>query len=698
MAIADPAGAGLVTAADDIVTSPHRFINRELSWLEFNRRVLAQAEDPHQPLLERLKFLAIHGSNLDEFFQVRVAGLNDQVAGEVATLTPDARTPLNQLDDIHTAVDSQLDTVARTWQSLRTELARAGVTLLGVDELDDSERRWAADFFEHQVFPVLTPLAVDLGRPFPFISNLSLNLGVVLRRGEEDLLFARVKVPPILPRFVELPAGGRFVRLEQLIAWHLGQLFPGTEIVDHVTFRVTRNGDLAIDEGEADDLLEAVEMELRRRRFRSVVRLEIENTISPMARSVLVDELDIREGDVYVSSLPLGLGDLWQLHALDRPDLKEPRWSSVPPPEFQGAEGPADVFEVLRRGDVLVHHPYTSFSGSVSEFIRQAALDPKVLAIKLTLYRTSGDSPIVESLIHAAEAGKQVAVVVELKARFDEEQNIEWARRLERAGVHVAHGLAGLKIHTKTALVVRRESSGIRRYCHIGTGNYNPKTARLYEDLGLLTADEAIGADLTQLFNYLTGYGSAIDYHRLLIAPDHLRRPLLEGIEGEAAMGADGRIVMKMNSLVDPEMIDALYAASCAGVSIDLIVRGTCCLRPGLPGLSENIRVRSIVGRYLEHSRCYFFANADGHGQPRYYIGSADLMQRNLDRRVEALVAVAEPALQRRLQRVLDAALADTALAWTLGADGTWTRIGDSDGVSIHDTLRELEAARAADA
>jgi polyphosphate kinase len=693
MAVAEPAAAG--TGLTALAGQPERFINREMSWLDFNRRVLAQAEDPHMPLLERLKFLAIHGSNFDEFFQVRVAGLNDQVAGEVTALTPDGRTPLEQLDAIHVAVDDQLAVVADTWESLLAALSDAGIDLVDFGDLTVTEHQWIGGFFQEQVYPVLTPLAVDLGRPFPFISNLSLSLGVILQ-SEGKPLFARIKVPPILPRFVALPDGQRFVRLEQVIAAHLDQLFPGTEIVDHVIFRVTRNGDLAIDEGEAEDLLEAVEIELRRRRFRSVVRLEVERSISPAARQVLIEELDIGDRDVYFSPLPLGLADLWQLHGLDRRDLKEPSWKSVQPPEFHGPDGYRNFFEVMRKSDVLVHHPYTSFSGSVSEFIHQASMDKRVLAIKLTLYRTSGDTPIVESLVRAAEAGKQVAVVVELKARFDEAQNIEWARRLEGSGVHVAYGLAGLKVHTKVALVVRRESGGIRRYCHVGTGNYNSKTARLYEDFGLFTTDDTIGADIGQLFNVLTGYGSDIEYEAMLVAPHHLRQPLLQRINQEITHGSGGRIIMKMNSLVDSGMIDALYRASQAGVSIDLIVRGICCLRPGVPGLSENIRVRSIVGRYLEHSRCYYFANGGGTGHPQYYIGSADLMPRNLNRRVEAVAPVNDPTLQSRLGTVLSTCLADAALAWTLDENGYWTRIGDVDGVSTHTTLRNLEIERAA--
>ncbi|MDH3753830.1 MAG: polyphosphate kinase 1, partial [Acidimicrobiia bacterium] len=693
MATAEPAPGG---ESIDLRAAPERLLNRELSWLDFNRRVLAQAEDVSIPILERVKFLAIHASNLDEFFQVRVAGLKDQVAARVSTTTPDGRTPSEQLDSIHRDIDAQLAVVAETLHGqLLPALASVGVVLVGWDDLDDDDRRWAATLFEERVFPVLTPLAVDLGRPFPFISNLSLSLGVILSGVDSDQrLFARIKVPPLLDRFVALPDGRRFLPLEQLIIAHLEQLFPGMTIVDNVVFRVTRNADLAIDEGEADDLLEAVEVELRRRRFRSVVRLEVERPPTDEARRLLLDELEIDEDDMYVTSVLLDLASLWQLHGLDRPDLKEPAWKSIPPPEFRDLDGTRDIFSVLRERDVLVHHPYTSFSGSVQEFIRQASRDPAVLAIKLTLYRTSGDSPIVESLIHAAEAGKQVAVVVELKARFDEENNIEWARRLERAGVHVAHGFAGIKVHTKTALVVREEADGIRRYGHVGTGNYNSKTARLYEDFGLLTADERIGADLTQLFNFLTGYGRDVGYERLLVAPHQLRGPLAELIANEAELGPAGRIVMKMNSLVDADLIDELYEASSRGVRIDLIVRGICCLRPEVPGLSDTIRVRSLVGRYLEHSRVFYFANGEGPGRPSYLIGSADLMPRNLDRRVEALAFVDAPALRERLDIVIDTCLSDAALAWCLDRDGQWRR-ASGPGRSTHDVLRELEAERA---
>ena len=684
-------------AADRLDNDPGRFLNRELSWLEFNSRVLAQAEDAGLPLLERVKFVAIHAGNLDEFFQVRVAGLKDQIAADISRPAPDGRTPRAQLTEINAAVDAQLARIAGLWHAeLRPALAEAGICVTDWADLDVDDKKYLGDEFENRIFPVLTPLAVDLGRPFPFISNLSLNLGVILRGVDRSArVFARLKVPNLLDRFLLLPDGERFVPVEQVIAAHLDQLFPGMETVDHGMFRVTRNADLAIDEGEAEDLLEAVEMELRRRRFRSVVRLEVEGEIASEALDLLVDELDIDRAAVSVSSVPLDLVGLWELHGLERPDLKEPSWASIPAPELRDGDQPVDMFDVLRERDVLLHHPYTSFSTSVQEFIRQAANDPRVLAIKLTLYRTGGDSPIIDSLITAAEQGKQVAVVVELKARFDEEANIGWARRLERAGVHVAYGLLGLKVHAKTCLVVRDEPDGIRRYCHIGTGNYNSKTARLYEDLGLLTADPEIGRDVGHLFNFLTGYGREVDYEHLLVAPHLLRDGLAELIEGETALGPAGRIVLKMNSLVDPDLIDALYVASRAGVSIDLIIRGICCLRPQVPGLSENIRVRSLIGRYLEHSRIYKFANGRGEGEPTYLIGSGDWMPRNLDRRIEALCPVLAPDLQARLDGVLDTDLSDDRLAWTLDGDGRWTRVEGGVGINTHDVLRAEAEQRA---
>jgi polyphosphate kinase len=709
MPVEDPVAAGApVISADRLgvaepldgappADSPHRFLNRELSWLDFNARVLHLAEDPHLPLLERAKFLAIFSSNLDEFFQVRVAGLKDQVAAGITKRTPDGRTPAEQLLDIR----DRLEALTRHQQHLFLDrivpaLAAVGVVFSSYDDLDDDDRKYLDAVFEERIFPVLTPLAVDPGHPFPYISDLSLNLAVVVHdphTGERR--FARVKVPNLLPRFVVMPDGERFVPLEQVIAAHMAVLFPGMEVGGHYTFRVTRNADLTLEEEEADDLLAAVEMELRRRRFGRAVRLEIEDGISDEIRELLQRELDVEDEDVYRIVGPLDLSGLWAVHGLDRPDLRDEVWVPITEARLASREEEGvSFFNVLRQGDVLVHHPYASFATSVEEFIRQASVDPRVLAIKLTLYRTSGDSPIIHSLIRAAERGKQVAALVELKARFDEEKNIVWARELEKAGVHVVYGLTGLKVHTKTTLVVREEDSGIRRYCHIGTGNYNPKTARLYEDLGLLTSDPAIGSDLTQLFNLLTGYAREPDFTKLFVSPSWLRDRMVALIEGEAARGAEGGIVFKMNSLVDPKMIDALYAASQAGTPIELIVRGICCLRPGVPGLSDNIRVRSIVGRYLEHARVYRFAHGGPDATPAFYIGSADLMPRNLDRRIEALTPVEDRALQAQLDEILDVNLADDTLAWTLEPDSTWRHVDGPGTVETHDRLQELALQR----
>ncbi|HZM40456.1 MAG TPA: RNA degradosome polyphosphate kinase [Acidimicrobiales bacterium] len=680
---------------------PARYHNRELSWLDFNERVLALAEDERVPLLERAKFLAIFSQNLDEFFQVRVAALKDQVAGEVGALSPDGRTSAQQLLDIRDRIELLLPRLQACFlDQVAPGLATAGIKLSSWADLDEDDEKFLVETFEDRIFPVLTPLAVDPGHPFPYISNLSLNLAVIVR--DPDAVarrFARVKVPSLLPRFVVLPDGERFVPLEQVIAAHLDQLFPGMEIEQHHAFRVTRNTDLTLEEEEADDLLALVEVELRRRRFGRAVRLEIDAATSDEVLELLQRELDVADDDVYLHTAPLDLGGLWAVHGLDRPDLKDPPYQRVTPTQLSKGEGErADVFAAMRKGDILVHHPYESFRTTVEEFVRQAATDPHVLAIKMTLYRTSGDSPIARTLIRASERGKQVAVIVELKARFDEGANIEWARLLETAGVHVTYGLIGLKIHSKAALVVREEADGLRRYCHIGTGNYNSRTARVYEDLGLLTCDPAIGGDLTQLFNELTGYGRNIDYQRLAVAP-RLLRPALEAlIEGEIEAAGDGpgsgRITMKMNSLVDQPMIELLYRASQAGVEIDLVVRGICCLIPGVPGLSENIRVRSIVGRYLEHSRIYRFANGDGPGRPRHLIGSADLMPRNLDRRVEVLTPVVDPDLQGRLDEILDVALRDDVLAWRLDADGRWTRCAVGGETESQVLLQQLTTAR----
>ena len=676
-----------------------RFINRELSWLDFNSRVLELGADDAVPLLERAKFLAIFSQNLDEFFQVRVAGLADQVAAGLGRTSPDGLTPREQLRAVAAKVGELVRRAEHCFlDELVPALADVGIVFSSWHQLDDDDRLYLVEEFETRIFPVLTPLAVDPGHPFPYISNLSLNLAVVLRDPHTgDRRFARVKVPPLLPRFVVMPDGERFVPLEQVIAAHLDRLFPGMEIAETFAFRVTRNADLTLEEEEADDLLAAVEMELRRRRFGSAVRLEIDARVTPEVRELLVRELDLSEDAVHHSVGPLDLGGLFALTTVDRPDLKDPGWSPVTQHRLAGKDDEKiDLFSVIADGDVLVHHPYDAFGTSVEEFIRQASRDPKVLAIKLTLYRTSGDSSIIKSLIRAAERGKQVAALVELKARFDEAANIGWARALETAGVHVTYGLVGLKTHTKTALVVRSEAGGVRSYCHIGTGNYNAKTAKLYEDLGILTADPAIGADLAQLFNYLTGYGRDVQYRRLLVAPHALRSGLIELIDGEiAAPPGTGRIVMKMNSLVDPVMIDKLYAASEAGVSIDLSVRGICCLRPGVPGRSEHIRVRSIIGRFLEHSRIYSFANGGGPGERAIYIGSADLMPRNLDRRVEALVPVLDPALRDRVAAVLDLNLSEETRAWELGPDGTWATPERAGRVDAQARLQELATARA---
>ena len=682
----------------DVDLGPARFVNRELSWLDFNSRVLELGADVTVPLLERAKFCAIFSQNLDEFFQVRVAGLADQVAAGLTRTSPDGLTPKEQLAAVLAKVGDLVRRAEHLFlDELVPALADVGIVFSSWHQLDDDDRLYLVEEFETRIFPVLTPLAVDPGHPFPYISNLSLNLAVVLRdphTGERR--FARVKVPPLLPRFVVMPDGERFVPLEQVIAAHLDRLFPGMEVTETFAFRVTRNADLTLEEEEADDLLAAVEMELRRRRFGSAVRLEIDARVTPEVLELLTRELDLTADAVHHSVGPLDLGGLFALASVDRPDLKDPSWSPVTQHRLAAKDDDkVDLFSVIADGDVLVHHPYDAFSTSVEEFIRQASRDPKVLAIKLTLYRTSGDSSIIKSLIRAAERGKQVAALVELKARFDEAANIGWARALETAGVHVTYGLVGLKTHTKTALVVRSEGDGALSYCHIGTGNYNAKTAKLYEDLGILTADRDVAADLTQLFNYLTGYGRDVQYRRLLVAPHALRAGLLDLIDGEiAAAPGTGRIVMKMNSLVDPVMIDRLYAASAAGVEVDLSVRGICCLLPGVPGLSERIRVRSIIGRFLEHSRIYSFANGAGPGEEAIYIGSADLMPRNLDRRVEALVPVLEPRLRRRVAEVLELNLDPTTRAWSLGPDGVWSPPGPEATVDAQVRLQELAAAR----
>ncbi len=676
----------------------HRLLNRELSWLDFNARVLALAEDSERPLLERAKFLAIFATNLDEFVQVRVSGLQEQVAAGIRSRTADGMDPLSQLRAISTRID---ELVMRQAELFTKEIAPAledvGIAFSKWDELDDDDREYLVEVFDANVFPVLTPLAVDPAHPFPYISNLSLNLAVVVRDPETgEQRFARVKVPPLLPRFVVMPDGERFVPLEQVIAAHLDGLFPGMEILTHHPFRVTRDADFELEDEDAD-LLEAIESVLTlRKRSGHVVRLEVDTHMSEEVLELLCRELELSEQHVNIVDAPLDLSGLWALCALDRPELKDQPWQPQTQPVLTRTDPPPDLFRVLQAGDVLVHHPYDSFATSVEAFVDQASRDPSVLAIKQTLYRTAGpEGAIVASLVRAADAGKQVVALVELKARFDEQANVERARELEEAGVHVVYGLVGLKTHTKILLVVRQEHDGIRRYCHIGTGNYNPVTANLYEDLGLLTADPELGADLTELFNYLTGYSRQGRYRKLLVAPVSLRPGIVERIMRETEKGADGRIVLKMNSLVDPGIIEALYAASSSGVSIDLIVRGICCLRPGVPEMSENIRVRSIVGRFLEHSRIYRFG-ADPNSA-EYLIGSADLMPRNLDRRVEAVTPVIAPALRARLDEILATNLADDVLAWSLGADGSWAKVPTVEGVDTHLRLGELAEARARD-
>jgi polyphosphate kinase len=660
-----------------------------LSWLDFNGRVLALAGDPVQPLLERAKFLAIFASNLDEYFMVRVAGLRRRIAAGVAVRAASGLLPREVLDAI---TRSARELMQRHSHGFRDELVPAladeGIDLLRWDDLDDDEQKRLQDQFRTQIYPVLTPLAVDPSHPFPYISGLSLNLAVVVRNPRTDSVqFARVKVPPMLQRFV--PVGDqRFVPLEEVIAAHLVHLFPGMEVLQHHTFRVTRNSDLEVEEDDAENLLTAMERELVRRRFGPPVRLEVEESMDPKILDLLIRELAIRADDVYTLPGPLDLTGLHAIADLDRVELKYPPFLPATHRDLGDLESaaPADMFTALRQGDVLVHHPYESFSTSVQRFIEQAAADPDVLAIKQTLYRTSGDSPIVDALVEAAQTGKQVLVLVEIKARFDEQANISWARKLERAGCHVVYGLIGLKTHCKLCLVVRAEREGLRRYAHIGTGNYHPKTARLYEDYGLLTADPAVTDDVGHLYNSLSGYSARTDYNRLLVAPHGIRKGLIERIEREVAHHRAGRpawVRFKVNSLVDEKIIDALYAASQAGVPVDVWVRGICAIRAGVPGLSENVRVVSVLGRFLEHSRVFAFAND---GDNEVWIGSADLMHRNLDRRVEVLVRIATPHHVRELVELFELGFDPDLAGWHLQPDGRWERRNHAaDGSPLRD-------------
>jgi polyphosphate kinase len=680
----------------DASTGASLYLNRELSWLAFNARVLHEALDPRVPLLERLKFLGIFSANLDEFYMVRIAGLRRQVAAGVVATPPDGLTPQEQLDAIAAAVARLGDLQRRCLRDLLAELAPAGVRLLSVKDLTPSEWGEIDEYFESQVFPVLTPLAVDPGHPFPYISNLSLSLAVEIRDPETgEVRFARVKVPRSLPRWV--PVGGRpnhFVPLEQVIGANLGSLFSGMEIQAWYAFRLTRYSDLEIPVEEPEDLLATIEEQVYKRRFGEVVRVEVQDDMPPHLRMLLLDELRednvpeparLSERDVHNAGQLLDLSELMVLSALDIPALHDPPFTPTTPPELRDGQ---NIFDIVRDGDLLLHHPFDSFTASVERFLEDAAEDPQVLAIKLTLYRTSGDTAIVAALVEAAQRGKQVAVIVELKARFDEANNITWARQLEDAGVHVAFGSAVLKTHAKIALVVRREPDGIRRYIHIGSGNYNSKTARLYTDIGLITCSPSIGADVSDLFNSLTGYSRQRLYRKLLVAPVNLRDRFLDLLRREAdsaRAGRPARIVGKMNALVDPIIIDELYRASQAGVEIDLIVRGICCLRPGLPDVSERIRVISIVGRFLEHSRLWYFSND---GAEEFYIGSADWMPRNFDRRVEAVTPVESPANHERLRSLLATYLQDNRQAWELSADGEWTqRMPDGQVRASHEQL-----------
>ena len=685
-----------------------RYINREQSWLEFNRRVLHEAFDERHPLLERLKFLSIFSTNLDEFFMIRVAGIKQQVAAGVSGRSPDGMTPTEQLIAIRRVVEVLAEQHRRCWlDDIQPRLRAQGVHMLDYAELNEHQRAACKDYFEREVFPVLTPLAFDPSHPFPQISNLSLNLAVVINDPEDGELFARVKVPAVLPRLIPVSGGSCdapesipperrhcFVWLDQVIAANADALFPGMSVTEVYIFRITRNADVEIQEEEAADLLRTIEQGVRRRRFGAVVRLTIQPDMPQRIRELLLINLKLTAEDLYEVNGPLGLSDIMQLTRIDRPDLKDPPFYPKPPAMLRHARSSAEIFGAIRQQDILLHHPYDSFQPLV-ELIEAAAEDREVLAIKQTLYRVGSNSPIVKALMHARDQDKQVTVLVELKARFDEENNITWARALERAGVHVVYGLVGLKTHAKIALIVRREHDGLRRYVHLGTGNYNAGTARVYTDLGLLTCRPDIGADVSDLFNFLTGYSKQTRYRKLLVAPVNLRERLTWLIERESAHAASGRgghLIFKLNALVDPAMIDLLYQASRVGVRVDLIVRGMCCLRPGVPGLSENIVVRSVIGRFLEHSRVYYFSNG---GEPEVYFGSADLMQRNLDRRVETLFPIEDQAMVGQLRHdLLDVYLRDNTRAHLLQPDGTYLRAQPPAGQPAVDSQAHFMVGR----
>ena len=705
----------ITTNSSDInLSDPQYYLSRELTWLEFNARVLHEAMDERTPLLERLKFMGIFSSNLDEFYMVRIAAIKQQIEAKVSQLTLDGRTPIEQLSVASDRVQQLITQQHQHFETvLRPAMIQQGIYLLDYFDLNQEQCSYLQSYFEEQIFPVLTPLAVDPGHPFPYISNLSLNLAVVIEHpdtGEE--LFARVKVPKVLPRFINLstlqvvdrtnplqidrerPQIWAGIPLEQLIAHNLESLFPGMNIQGCYTFRVTRDADISVAEDEADDLLQAIEEGLRKRRKGgSTVRIEVESAMPKQIRQMLQEELEVTERDVYEVNGMLGLGDLMSFLSLPVPELKDPPWNGVIPPYLRRRKAPEDgknFFSLIAQKDILVHHPYQSFPDTVERFITCAANDPKVLAIKMTLYRTTGDSLILEALIKAAENGKQVSVLIELKARFDEQNNINLARQLEQAGIHVVYGLVGLKTHTKVVLVVRREDEKIRRYVHIGTGNYNAKTSTLYTDVGLFSCRPELGADLTDLFNYLTGYSQQRAYRKLIVSPVNTRESFEQLIQQEiehCQAGKTGRIVIKINALVDSKMIANLYRASQAGVSIDLIVRGMCCLRPGVTGVSENIRVISIIGRFLEHSRIYYFNNG---GDSIVLIGSADWMTRNLDRRVEVITPIEDPEISKDLQEILGIMLSDNRQAWDMQSDGSYQQRRPQAGANEESTQQIL--------
>ena len=688
-----------------LATNPREtLVDRELSWLAFNERVLELAEDTNNPLLERARFLSIFSSNLDDFFMIRVATLKRKLESGATKVNTAGYSPTQLMTELSKKTQELIDRQSKCFhESIFPQLTNANIGIVKWEDLTPAEREVVDTTFKSKIFPVLTPLAVDPSHPFPYISGLSLNLAVVVKNPEsESELFARIKIPSNLPRFVETAKGDerRFIPLEQVITAHIGDLFPGMEILYYFTFRLTRNADLELEEEESEDLLATMEQELLRRKFGPPVRLEVDKEIEHELLQTLMDELEVKEEDIIRYPEPLDLTGLNQIADIDRPDLKFPAFRSQVAWDLRDVDPDSveEFFDAIRRREVMLHHPYESFTSSVVRFLESAARDPKVLAIKQTLYRTSGDSPIVEALIEAAESGKQVLAVIEIRARFDEQANVRWARKLEDAGVHVVYGLVGFKTHAKLSLVVREEASGIRRYVHIGTGNYNPKTARLYEDFGILSSDPILGEDVNKLFNQLSGFAPQTSFERLLVAPRTLRSGLLAKIQNEIdnkKAGQPAGIRMKLNSIMDEEFIELLYLASNAGVKIELVVRGICALRPGVPGLSENITVRSILGRFLEHSRIFYFVNG---GDEEVWIGSADLMHRNLDRRVESMVRIEQTDHKRMLFRALDSYLAPTSVRWEMESNGDWKRITKSAAgeslTDLHDQVIKWYRAR----